>query len=318
MAGIWIYAEKPDHVLELLNLGGRIAEQTGGIVTVVTPAALSGQTGDFAVHGAGQILLLPELPANQPADACVSVIADEIRGADPDVVLLTDTIGGRDMAARLAARIGTGLCSHCQGIEFDVATQTLAMEKPMYGGVAVQRVICRTRPVMAAIPPHTYEPAAASSEGRDIPVRTLPLPSPSAVTVVERRPKERRSRNLSDAAVIVSVGRGLAKAEDLALIERLAEALGGEVGCTRPIAEELHWLPEDCCIGLSGIQVKPDLFIAIGASGQVQHVTGVRGAKVIAAVNRDENAPIFNVADYGIVGDLYEVIPKLLEELGKR
>jgi electron transfer flavoprotein alpha subunit len=97
----------------------------------------------------------------------------------------------------------------------------------------------------------------------------------------------------------------------------LAEAVSGSIGCTRPIAEELHWLPEELCIGLSGIQVKPDLYLGIGVSGQVQHVTGIRNAKVIAAVNKDENAPIFKASDFGIVGDLYDVVPKLISELKK-
>lgn len=98
---------------------------------------------------------------------------------------------------------------------------------------------------------------------------------------------------------------------------QLADALGGEIGCTRPIAEEFHWLPEERCIGLSGVQVKPDLYLGIGVSGQVQHVTGFRNAKVIAAVNKDENAPIFKAADLGIVGDLYDIVPKLIAEFKK-
>jgi type II secretory pathway pseudopilin PulG len=105
------------------------------------------------------------------------------------------------------------------------------------------------------------------------------------------------------------------KPEDLALAHQLADALGGEIGCTRPISEENHWLPEELCIGLSGVQVKPDLYLGLGVSGQIQHVTGIRNAKVIAAVNKDENAPIFGVADFGIVGDLYDAVPKLIEEL---
>ncbi|MDD5168298.1 MAG: electron transfer flavoprotein subunit alpha/FixB family protein [Syntrophales bacterium] len=315
MAGIWIYAEKHDNLLELLNIGGQLATEMGGTITVLANARLAGFVGEYARRGARQVLQLPDLPADQPLEAFIPIIAEEIRGQAPDLILMADTIGGRDMAARLAARLDAALCSHCHSLEFDRTTNDLIMTRPMYGGVAVQKVTSRSRPVMAAIPPRTYDPAAATSEGSDIPVRTLPLPPVSTVTVVERRPKEKVSRNLGEARVIVSVGRGLAKAEDLTLIRRLADALGAEIGCTRPIAEELHWLPEDCCIGLSGIQVKPDIFVAAGVSGQIQHVTGIRGAKIIAAINRDENAPIFTVADYGIVGDLYEVIPKLLDEL---
>lgn len=115
----------------------------------------------------------------------------------------------------------------------------------------------------------------------------------------------------------MGVGRGLKCKEDLALIEQLANAIGGEVGCTRPLAEELHWLPESSCIGLSGAQVKPDLYLALGISGQVQHVTGCRNARVIVAVNRDPKAPIFGTADFGVVGDLYDFIPLFLSAVGQ-
>jgi electron transfer flavoprotein alpha subunit len=107
------------------------------------------------------------------------------------------------------------------------------------------------------------------------------------------------------------------KEEDINIARQLAELVGGEVGCTRPISEELHWLPDDLCIGLSGVQVKPDLYVGLGVSGQIQHVTGIRGARVICAVNKDENAPIFQAADLGIIGDLREVMPRLIEELKK-
>ncbi|MGE5422109.1 MAG: electron transfer flavoprotein subunit alpha/FixB family protein, partial [Ignavibacteriales bacterium] len=120
-----------------------------------------------------------------------------------------------------------------------------------------------------------------------------------------------------EAKVLVCVGRGIENESDLELARDLAAALGGEVACTRPLVEELHWLPEDTYIGLSGLQVKPDLYIGIGISGQIQHLTGIRESRVICAVNRDENAPIFKAADYGIVGDLYEVLPKLIKQVRK-
>jgi electron transfer flavoprotein alpha subunit len=190
------------------------------------------------------------------------------------------------------------------------------MERFAFGGAAVQKVICLTRPVMATIPPRTFEPAVAQ-DGREGPIRELPAPPPSAVKVLERKMRTRETKDITEAKVVVAVGRGFEKQEDLALARQLADALGGEIGCTRAISEEMHWLPEELCIGLSGVQVKPDLYLGLGVSGQIQHVTGIRNAKVIAAVNKDENAPIFGVADFGIVGDLYDVAPKLIQELVK-
>ncbi|MEW6490687.1 MAG: electron transfer flavoprotein subunit alpha/FixB family protein, partial [Thermodesulfobacteriota bacterium] len=149
-------------------------------------------------------------------------------------------------------------------------------------------------------------------------VRELPHLQPSPVRVVERRVRERETRDLADARVVVAVGRGFAAEDDLGLARELAEVLGGEIGCTRPLSEEMHWLPDQACIGLSGVQVKPELYLGIGISGQIQHLTGARGAKVIAAVNQDENAPIFGAADLGIVGDLYQVLPALVREMRKQ
>jgi electron transfer flavoprotein alpha subunit len=125
----------------------------------------------------------------------------------------------------------------------------------------------------------------------------------------------RQAVDITEAKIIVCVGRGVEKKEDVELARELAQVLGGEVACSRPVAEELRWLPEEVYLGISGKKVKPDLYVGVGVSGQIQHVTGIRDSKVIFAINKDENAPIFEAADYGIVGDLYQVVPKLIQEL---
>lgn len=315
MAGIWIFAEKIEQTEELLAIGSDLASQLG----TTTSVFLIGNTenaDDYIACGADEVLVLPELAGDQPLDAYIPVIIEEADKSDPDVFLVAATVRGKDIAARLAARLQTGLCSDCIGITFDVANKTLEMERLAYGGAAIQKVTCTTRPVMAAIPPRTYEPAPRQS-ARTGTKRELPSPPPAPSTVLERKQKETETKDITESRVVVCAGRGIEKKEDLALVQELATALGGEVGCTRPISEEAHWLPEDLCIGLSGISVKPDLYIGLGVSGQVQHVTGIRDAKVISAVNKDENAPIFGAADYGIVGDLYDVVPKLIDAIRK-
>jgi electron transfer flavoprotein alpha subunit len=271
---------------------------------------------DCISHGADEVMLLPPLSSDQSSDIYIPVIIEEAKKGDPDLILLPATARGKDMAARIAARLDVGLCSSCIALSFDDASKSLVMERLAYGGVAVQKVICAARPAMASIPPRTFE-KAVPDEGRQGQIRELPAPAPSAAKILERKVKERAAKDISEARAVVCVGRGIDKKEDLALARQLADVLGGEIGCTRPIAEEFHWLPEEVCIGLSGIQVKPDIYLGIGVSGQVQHVTGIRNAKVIAAVNKDENAPIFKVADFGIIGDLYDVVPKLVNELKK-
>lgn len=314
MAGVWVFAEKGEQVLELLNAGRRLADE---LKTTLTAFALQdrAQAEKYIAHGADEVLLLQSLAGDQPLEDYVPVIAGAARQKEPDIFLLSATPRGRDMAARIAARLETGLCSGCMSLRLD-ENKRLIMERMMFGGAAVQTTVCLTRPRMATIPPRTFEPAPAQAN-RTGKIHELPAPGPGAVKVVERRPRARETVDITEAKVIVAVGRGVEKQEDIGLARDLAAVIGGEVGCTRPVAEELHWLPEDRYLGISGQKVKPDLYIGLGVSGQIQHISGIRDAKVICAVNRDENAPIFEAADYGIVGDLYEVVPKLIAELRK-
>lgn len=315
MAGVWILAENRGQTLELLNIGRNLASKMGTKL-----AAFLWQdrelAGEYISHGADEVMLLPSLSKDQSLDAYVPVIAEEAQKEDPDIFLVAATMRGKEMAARIATRLNTGLCSNCIALNLNDESKILEMERLTFGGAAVQKVTCPTRPVMATIPLRTFEPAAEQSD-REGQLRGFPSPLPSPVKVLEKKPKEREAKDITEASVVVCVGRGIEKEEDMALARELADVLGGEIGCTRPISEEMHWLPEDLCIGLSGIHVKPELYIGLGVSGQVQHVTGIRDAKVICAINKDGNAPIFDAADYGVTGDLYDVVPKLIEEFKK-
>ena len=315
MAGVWIFAENREQTLELLNVGRQLAAK---METGVSALLLYDheRAGDYISHGADEVLLLPALPEDQSLEAYIPVVVEEAKKGDPDVFLFVATARGKELSARIATRLDTGLCSSCITLKYDQESKTLEMERLAYGGAAVQKVTCPARPVMATIPPRTFEPTAAE-DGRNGHIRELSAPPPSAVKVLERKVKTREAKDINEAKVVVSVGRGIEKKEDLAIARELADVLGGEIGCTRPISEEMHWLPEELCIGLSGVQIKPDLYVGLGISGQIQHVTGIRNARVICAINKDENAPIFGVADFGIVGDLYSVVPKLVQELKK-
>ena len=313
MAAIWVYAEKRDQTLELLNAGSGPAHALDAALVAFAPDRVSAE--DYLDHGADEVLLLPPLVAGQPIEAYVDVFVSAAREADPDVFLVGATQRGKEIAARVATRLGTGLCGGCIGFEFDEERQRLVMERLLYGGAAVQKVVCKTRPQMATIPPRTFDQApAGKGMGRGT-IRELTSPPFSGATVISQKPRTREAVDITEAKTVVCVGRGVEKEEDLRLARELAGVLGGEVGCTRPIAEELHWLPEEVYLGISGKKIKPDLYVGVGVSGQIQHVTGIRDSKVVVAVNRDENAPIFEAADYGIVGDLYQVVPELVAEL---
>jgi electron transfer flavoprotein alpha subunit len=313
MAAIWVYAEKRDQTLELLNAGSGPAHALDATLVAFAPDRVS--AGDYLDHGADEVLLLPPLAAGQPIEAYVDVFVSAAREADPDVFLVGATPRGKEIAARVAVRLGTGLCGGCIGFEFDEERQRLVMERLLYGGAAVQKVVCMTRPQMATIPPRTFDRAPAGKRTGQGTMRELTSLPVSGATVISQKPRTREAVDITEAKTVVCVGRGVEKEEDLRLARELAGVLGGEVGCTRPMAEELHWLPEEVYLGISGKKIKPDLYVGVGVSGQIQHVTGIRDSKVVVAVNRDENAPIFEAADYGIVGDLYQVVPELVAEL---
>ena len=313
MGGIWIFADTRGQTLELLNVGHRLAADRKLNLSAFLLNDPDG-AGDCISRGADEVLLLPALADDQSLEAFLPVLVEEAKKSDPDMFLFAATARGKELAARVAVHLETGLCSSCTALTYDPERKAVVMERLAHGGAAVQKVVCRTRPVMATIPPGAFEPAEAV-EGRSGRTRELPAPPPSRLKVLERKIKAREAQDIGEARVVVSVGRGFEKKEDLAMASELATVLGGEIGCTRPLSEEMHWLPEEACIGLSGAQVKPDLYMGVGVSGQIQHVTGIRNARVICAVNKDENAPIFSVADFGIVGDLYDVVPKLIQKL---
>ncbi|MGO9311837.1 MAG: electron transfer flavoprotein subunit alpha/FixB family protein [Syntrophobacteraceae bacterium] len=311
MAGIWVFAEGRDQTLELLGAGRDIADKLSAkLAAFATTAELA---RDYIECGADIVFQIPELAKDQPLESFVPVIADMARELSPDVFLIGATCRGKEIGARLATRLDTGLCSSCIGLKLDEKGKLL-MDRLVYGGAGVQTVVCTGSPQMATVPPRTFEPAEPQP-GRSGEIRELPPAPPSPVQVMGRAPRRTDAVDITAAKVVVCVGRGLGKQEDIDLARQLAQVLGGEVGCSRPIAEELQWLPEEVYIGISGKKVKPALYLGIGVSGQVQHITGIRDSKVIFAVNRDENAPIFEAADYGIVGDLYSVVPMLIDEL---
>ncbi len=314
MDGIWIFAERQEQTLELLNPGRSLADMMG--VKLAAFAADGGLAPEYIAHGADEVFVLPPLLPGQPLESYVAVLADEARKRTPGVFLIGATPRGKEIAARLAARLNTGLCSGCTGLHLRDGSNVLEMERLMFGGKAVQKVLCSARPQMATVLPGTFEPAVCLPDRKGVVVEVHSASS-SEVRIVSRSARHREGADVTEAKIIVCVGRGVESEEHMERVRELARVVGGEIACTRPIAEECQWLPEEVYLGISGKRVKPDLYIGLGVSGQIQHVAGIRESKVIFAVNRDENAPIFDAADYGIVGDMCRVVPLLIDELGR-
>lgn len=315
MAGVWVFAEKHEYCLELIQIGKSLAEKTG--VELSAFACGDKEVGQqYIYYGAHQVFVLPPLAEDQPLESYVPAIAEVAGQEGPDIILFAATLRGKEIATRVAARLNTGLCSECMGLDINKDNQ-LEMKRVIYGGAAIQTLICKTRPQMATIPVHTFIPVTDMDNTRRGIVKELDPISSTPVKVLSRQPRAQGSGDITRSRVLVCVGRGLEKEEDLKLAQELAAILGGDLACTRPIAEELHWMPQETYIGLSGQKVKPELYIGLGISGQIQHTTGIRDARVICAVNKDEDAPIFKISDYGIIGDLYEVVPFLSQELAR-
>ncbi len=227
----------------------------------------------------------------------------------PSVILVGSTRMGRMIAAKLGAKLKVGCLSDVYHLKTDGSS--LIGDRSVYAGKVIAQVKA-SLPCVATVKAGAYPQAGHGNGGLEVEeVGALS----DGVQVVRTIEKKASAVDLRNAVIIVSAGRGFRKREDIQLVEDLARAVGGAVGCSRPLSSDYGWLPEDHHIGLTGLTVHPELYLALGISGQLQHVAGIKESKVIAAVNTDRDAPIFQYADYGIIGDLYQVIPAMIRLL---
>ena len=246
-------------------------------------------------------------------DHAVNAIAELGKEENFDLIVIGSTRRGKEIAPRIAQRLGYPCVTDVIGV---FAEGDLEVERYSLSGRTIAREKILKIPAVLSIMPRTFE----ISEGDETPevVEREFDAGEQAVKVVGVREKERSGVELEKAEIVIGVGRGIGGEEGIEKVMELKEVIGAEVGSTRPVAYDYGWLPEETMIGLSGKRTKPSLYIAIGVSGQIQHMTGVMNARRIVAINKDENAPIFEYADYGIVGDWREVIPKLIEAFKNR
>lgn len=307
MAGVWVFSE--DILLEkqLMGIGLTLAHKLNKPLR-----ALCFQQEDadgLIACGASEVGVLEG--ANPWFEGNAAAVAKLAIDEQPDVFLVGGTLRGKDFAAKVAALLNTGLVT--DAIDVDCEAESVVTQRMMYGGLAV----CteeQSFPALVTIPPRTYEmPEEDASRTGQIAV--VPVTVEDSVMVDAVCPISRDGADLTKADKVVCVGRGLKKQEDMELVRNLAAVFGAEIGCTRSIAEDYHWMPSESYIGLSGQKIKPQLYFAVGVSGQIQHIAGVRDSVTIVAIDSNENAPIFAAADYGIVGDLYQIVPELIESV---
>ncbi|MDA0263123.1 MAG: electron transfer flavoprotein subunit alpha/FixB family protein [Chloroflexi bacterium] len=304
--------------LELLAAGQKVAADLGDELSV----ALLGDTLDAAAqqaiaHGAQKVYSVNHpLLANYQVDLYLAALEALCKDIAPRVVLVARTAEGRELAPRLAFRLGVGLAQDCLEISVDAAEKKLLANRPVYGGNAIAVVSCDQTPQIAAIRPKAYEPAEADSS-RQGEVVSFPVELDATMVraqVVDTVIEEAEGIKLEDARVVISGGRGLGGPEPFAQLEELAKVMGGTVGASRA-AVDSGWVPSAYQVGLTGKTITPDLYITVAISGASQHMAGCSGAKVIVAINKDAEANIFKEARYGVVGDWESVLPALTAAL---
>jgi electron transfer flavoprotein alpha subunit len=317
--GILVFAEQVDGsfrkvAFEAVSEARRLADTLGETVTsVVLGSGIEGIAGELGKYGADKILVGddPAL-ADYATDAYANVLLDIVTNSDPRILLLGASSQGKDVAARLGARLDVGLAMDCIAVRLD--GEVFVATKPMYGGKVLAEVAVDGVPQIAAIRPNVMDIAEAAKAGD---VERVEVNTGSVRTrVVEKKLEAASKVDLTEADIVVSGGRGMGGA-DFSLLEELAEILGGAVGASRSAVDE-GWRPHSDQVGQTGKVVSPSLYIACGISGAIQHLAGMGASKYIVAINKDPEAPIFKKADYGIVGNLFEAVPAIIAELKKR
>ena len=314
---IWVYAEAADGkvapiTLEMLT---KARELAGTVEAVYGDGDADAVAEALGAHGASKVYATGDLQGHTPAVPVASAMAKLIEGGDtPDLILFGTTYEGRDVAARLSVALDKPVITN--NTDIAVEGDDVVLTEPVFGGTKLVRTKFTTAgPNIALIRPKSF--AAEESGGGAAEVVTIDVPEYGSAKVVNRHVEESSGPKLDEATIVVSGGRGLGDAEKYQIIEDLAKALKGAPGASRAIVDA-GWVPYSYQVGQTGKVVKPNVYIAAGISGATQHLVGMKGAKNIIAINKDAEAPIFSVADLGIVGDVHKVLPKLLEALQSR
>ncbi len=308
--------------LETLAASQQIAQQAKGSLTgVVIGKGVAALADELAGYQLDEVLLVEhDLLEKYTPDGFSLALKQVIENAKPDLILLPHTYQVRDFAPKLAASLGKGMIGDCTGYRYE-GGKLIFVRQMFQGRTSADVIFTGEAPWIASFQTGAFRAdlAAKHSAGK-APVKAVSVelkPEQIRTKPLELFREAKQAVDLTQAPILVSVGRGIKAPENIPMAEKLAKLLGGEISASRPICDE-GWLPMERQIGSSGQTVAPKLYLALGISGAIQHVVGMKGSRTIAAINKDANAPIFEVADYGVVGDLFEVVPALIEELEKK
>jgi electron transfer flavoprotein alpha subunit len=320
---VWTLAELRDGKLhpvsyELLAWGRGVAEALGVPLASVVLGENLPDAAPLFQYGADKVYLADDPGLKHGlADACADTLADMARAFEPQVLIASATTRGRSTMSLLYAKLECGLTADCTGLS--VKDGLLLQTRPAIGGNVMADIMTpHRRPQMCTVRPKSKKPLSPDSSRKGETVRYTPKKSAvvSALTFLGFEPESRVGLPIQDAEVIVAGGKGMEEAPNFALLDELAQLLGGSVGASRA-AVDLGWAPYSSQVGLSGKSVTPRLYIACGISGAVQHLAGMSGAEAVVAINTDPEAPIFGIADFGVVGSTLEILPRLIRDLKK-
>ncbi|MFA5528015.1 MAG: electron transfer flavoprotein subunit alpha/FixB family protein [Peptostreptococcales bacterium] len=308
--------------LELIGEGKKLANDIQKKLKVVVVGDQVKEVADkLLYYGVDKVYYLEhELLKDFNTEAYTRAISNLIKEKKPEIVLIGATSIGRDIGPRIAAQVGTGLTADCTKLDIDEKDGKLLQTRPAFGGNLMATIICpKNRPQMSTVRPGVMSKAQhlASPSGEMEVIKPDLSEADLRVKLVEKISSGKKRVNLIDAKVVVSGGRGLKEASGFELIQQLANALNGEVGSSRA-AVDSGWIESSHQVGQTGTTVRPDLYVACGISGAIQHQAGMHESKYIIAINKNPHAPIFEICDYGIVGDLYEVIPAIIESIHEK
>ncbi|MTK07273.1 MAG: electron transfer flavoprotein subunit alpha/FixB family protein [Hungatella sp.] len=325
---VWVFVEcfkdQPKSVgLELLGQGRKLAE---GLKQDLCAVVIGNHTKEAVKaageYGADKIYVVEGAEyEDYSADAYGNVFLKLCEKYQPNTILVGATVNGRDLGSKIAVSLRTGLTADCTALSVDEETGNVVWERPAFGGNLYAQILCsETRPQMGTCRPGAFKKPEKNPDNKPVVIREeISTPAQEIRTKVIDFIKacEDNDIRLDEAEIIVSGGRGMKSAENFSVLKELADALCGTVGCSRA-AVDAGWMPQSKQVGQTGATVSPKIYFACGISGAVQHVAGMSESGTIIAINKDETAPIFEVADYCIVGDLFEVVPALVKELKAR
>ena len=312
---VLVYSDNKNLTIEMLSKAVEIAKQNKKKVT----AAIIGKPDEklakeYISYGSDKVFIAETNLESFKAEEYTDILAKIVKETGSETILIGSNKNGKELSARLGGKLKAGCVVDSNNIYFK--NNKLLAERVVYSGNAIAVEQFNSKPAIITIPPKVFNPLKKddSRKGEVIKKKIDGEKSTSKILKVQEMKTE--SVNVEDAKIIVSCGRGFKNKDDIKLVKELADVLKGKtVGCSRPIAADLKWLPENHWIGLSGHKVKPKLYIAAGISGQIQHIAGMRDSGIIVAINKDPDSLIFKSADYGIVGDLYKVLPKLTDAI---